>query len=92
MSSPVQFEGEPILQVLDSKLIVSDQKQRYRLLLSDGQCWSKYSVLSSKLNDLVTEGSISKNTIIQGAATRHIGVKRPTHIGHHTIGSVGAGQ
>lgn len=65
MSNETPYEGEPILQVLGSKRIAGGNAERYRLLLSDGQYLQSFSMLSTQLNHLVTEGQLSENTIIK---------------------------
>lgn len=65
MSNEVPYQGEPILQVLASKCIASDNAKRYRLLLSDGQYSYANVVLSTKLNHLILEDHLNENTIIK---------------------------
>lgn len=64
--SGAEYTNEPILQVLGTKRISGGgNAERYRLLLSDGQYLQSFSMLSTQLNHLVNEGSLSEFTIIQ---------------------------
>lgn len=65
MTDEIPYDGEPILQVLGSKRISGGNAERYRLLLSDGQYLQSFSMLSTQLNHLVTEGQLTENTIIK---------------------------
>lgn len=65
-----EYAGEPILQVLGSKRIAGGNAERYRLLLSDGQYLQSFSMLSTQLNHLVTDGLLPEFTIIK--VTQHI--------------------
>lgn len=70
MTSDNVYEGEPVLQVLGSKRIAGGNAERYRLLLSDGQYLQSFSMLSTQLNHLVTDGLLPEFTIIK--VTQHI--------------------
>lgn len=59
------YDGEPILQVLGNKRIPGGSNDRYRLLLSDGSYLQSFSMLSTQLNEYVTNGSLSDFTIIK---------------------------
>lgn len=63
--SGVEYDKEPILQVLGSKRIAGGSTERYRLLLSDGKYLQSFSMLSTQLNHMVTEGLLTEFTIIQ---------------------------
>lgn len=57
---------EPVLQVLGTKKVSgAGGNERYRLLLSDGQFLQSFAMLSTHLNDLVTNGDLSDHTIIR---------------------------
>lgn len=60
-----EYTAEPILQVLGSKRITGGTAERYRVLLSDGQYLQSFSMLSTQLNHLVTNGDLSEFTIIK---------------------------
>lgn len=64
--SGAEYTNEPILQVLGTKRISgAGNNERYRLLLSDGQYLQSFSMLSTQLNHLVSEGALSEFTFIQ---------------------------
>lgn len=64
--SGVVYDNEPILQVLGTKRIAGGgNAERFRLLLSDGQFLQSFSMLSTQLNHLVTNGELPEFTIIQ---------------------------
>lgn len=60
-----EYDGQPVLQVLGSKRIAGGNAERYRLLLSDGKYLQSFSMLSTQLNHLVTEGKLPEFTIIK---------------------------
>lgn len=56
----------PIMQVLGSKRIASGSadKERFRLLLSDGKYAVSFAMLTTQINDKTTKGEIVDNSII----------------------------
>lgn len=56
-----------IMQVLDTKRIASGNtdKERYRLLLSDGKHLFSFAMLTSQINDQIVNGELSDNSIIK---------------------------
>lgn len=58
---------DPIMQILGSKRIASacTDKERFRLLLSDGTNLISYAMLTTHINDQVANGEIMDNTIIK---------------------------
>lgn len=66
MSNEYESGGEPVLQVLGTKKIASgNNSERYRLLLSDGKFLQSFSMLSTQLNEFVTNGQLTDYTIIR---------------------------
>lgn len=65
MAGDTSYNGQPILQLLAFKRITSENGDRYRLLLSDGQYLHSFCVLSMRLNYLMEEGKLTENAIIQ---------------------------
>lgn len=65
MAGDTAFNGEPILQLLAYKRLISENGDRYRLLLSDGQYLHSFCVLSLRLNYLMEEGKLNENAIIK---------------------------
>ncbi|KAF5306707.1 hypothetical protein FQR65_LT07262 [Abscondita terminalis] len=57
----------PIMQVLGSKRIASgsSDKERYRLLLSDGKHLISFAMLTTQINDKITKGELSDNSVIK---------------------------
>ncbi|KAK4876505.1 hypothetical protein RN001_009011 [Aquatica leii] len=57
----------PIMQVLGSKRIASSNsdKERFRLLLSDGKHAISFAMITTQINDKVTTGELADNSIIQ---------------------------
>lgn len=71
-ASPTQgiMAGEeiemPVLQILGSKRIKSmENSERYRLLVSDGQFLNSFAMLATQLNEFVSDGKLSDNTIVR---------------------------
>lgn len=59
-------EELPVLQVLGTKKVSgATGAERYRILLSDGQYLQSFAMLSTSLNDKVTNGDLSEFTIIK---------------------------
>ncbi|XP_025836145.1 replication protein A 70 kDa DNA-binding subunit-like [Agrilus planipennis] len=60
------FEN-PIMQILGSKKIASgsSDKERYRLLLSDGKYLISFAMLSTHINELIVAGELKCNSIIK---------------------------
>ncbi|KAF2878996.1 hypothetical protein ILUMI_27178 [Ignelater luminosus] len=58
---------DPIMQVLGSKRIASasTDKERFRLLLSDGKYLVSYAMLTTQINDKIANGELADNTIIR---------------------------
>ena len=56
-----------VMQVLGSKRIESgsSDKERYRLLLSDGKYVFSFAMLTTQINDQVVKGELSDNSIIK---------------------------
>lgn len=51
---------------MGSKRIAStENSERYRLLVSDGQYMNTYAMLTTQLNPLITDGQLSDNSIIR---------------------------
>ncbi|GLT81135.1 hypothetical protein SLA2020_525380 [Shorea laevis] len=55
--------SKPLVQVMDIKLIGSNQ-QRYRLLLSDSEA-TQQAMLATQLNDRVRTGQVKKGSVVQ---------------------------
>ncbi|GKV17892.1 hypothetical protein SLEP1_g28346 [Rubroshorea leprosula] len=55
--------SKPLVQVMDIKLIGSNQ-QRYRLLLSDSES-TQQAMLATQLNDRVRTGQVKKGSVVQ---------------------------
>lgn len=55
--------SKPLVQVLDIKLIGSNQ-ERYRFLLSDTVS-TQQAMIATQLNDLVKSGEVRKGSVIQ---------------------------
>ncbi|GAB0090580.1 Replication protein A 70 kDa DNA-binding subunit [Sergentomyia squamirostris] len=58
-------QEQPILQILGAKLIPNSDNERYRLLISDGVHLHSFAMLSSQLNYMFKEGSLSDFTIFR---------------------------
>ncbi|KAF2901892.1 hypothetical protein ILUMI_04293 [Ignelater luminosus] len=58
---------DPIMQVLGSKRIASTSadKERFRLLLSDGKYLVSFAMLTTQINDKIVNGELVDNTIIK---------------------------
>lgn len=58
---------DPIMQVLGSKRIASASadKERFRLLLSDGKYLISFAMLTTQINDKIANGELADNTIIK---------------------------
>lgn len=57
---------KPVLQILGNKRIKSTENcERFRLLVSDGQFLNSFAMLATQLNDYVTEGRLSDYTIVR---------------------------
>lgn len=66
MSGESQDGKEPVLQVLGTKKIASSGgAERYRLLLSDGKHLQSFAMLSTQLNNHVTNGDLAEFAIIR---------------------------
>lgn len=65
MAGDTPYNGQPILQLLAYKRIISENGDRYRLLLSDGQYLHSFCVLSMRLNYLMEERKFTENAIIK---------------------------
>lgn len=61
-----QFE-EPIMQVLGSKKIASSSsdKERFRILLSDGKYLISFAMLTTQINERVVSGELPDFSIIK---------------------------
>uniref|UniRef100_A0A1B0AMC7 Replication factor-A protein 1 N-terminal domain-containing protein n=1 Tax=Glossina palpalis gambiensis TaxID=67801 RepID=A0A1B0AMC7_9MUSC len=55
----------PILQILGVKKIITAESERIRILISDGQYFNSYAMLSTHLNFLCEEEQLKENTIIR---------------------------
>lgn len=57
---------EPVMQVLGSKKIVGNaEKERYRLLVSDGKDQISFAMIATQINDKVTSGQLGNNCVIK---------------------------
>lgn len=57
---------KPVLQILGSKQIKStENSERYRLLVSDGKYLNSFAMLATQLNNFVSEGQLTDNTIVR---------------------------
>ncbi|GLV34544.1 Replication protein A1 [Carabus blaptoides fortunei] len=57
---------EPVLQVLGSKKIVGNaEKERYRLLVSDGKYQISFAMIATQINDKVSSGQLGINCVIK---------------------------
>lgn len=57
---------EPIMQVLGSKKIVGNaDKERYRLLVSDGKYQISFAMIATQINEKITSGELSVNSVIK---------------------------
>lgn len=58
---------KPVVQILGNKHIKSsaENSDRYRILVSDGKYLNSFAMLATQLNNYVTEGQLSNNTIIR---------------------------
>ena len=65
MTGDTPYNGQPILQLLAYKRIISENGDRYRLLLSDGQYIHSFCVLAMTLNHLMNEGTLTENAIFK---------------------------
>lgn len=56
-----------ILQVLGHKRITGQQedKERYRLLVSDGRYQISFAMIATQLNDKISSGEITNNAVIK---------------------------
>jgi replication factor A1 len=60
-------ELQPVLQVIDLKLVQSSQNstsERYRLVLSDGSFYQQ-GMLATQMNQLVKEQKLQKGSIVR---------------------------
>uniref|UniRef100_A0A1A9W3T9 Replication protein A subunit n=1 Tax=Glossina brevipalpis TaxID=37001 RepID=A0A1A9W3T9_9MUSC len=66
---PRIMEGEeieaPILQILGVKRIMTAENERIRILISDGQYFNSYAMLSTHLNPLYESQQLKENTVIR---------------------------
>lgn len=58
---------EPVMQILGSKMMsVADQdKERFRILISDGRHQISFAMLATQLNDKIFSGELSNNSVIK---------------------------
>lgn len=56
--------SKPVLQIVGTKQIGGD-KDRYRLLVSDGQYLYSYVMLASQLNHLLDDNKLNEHSIIR---------------------------
>lgn len=57
---------DPVMQVLGSKKIIGNaEKERYRLLVSDGKYQISFAMIATQINDKITSGELSVNSIIK---------------------------
>lgn len=58
---------DPVMQVISSKRVTSNQadKDRFRLLLSDGKHYISYAMLSVQTNNKNASGQVPDNSIIK---------------------------
>lgn len=58
--------ADPVMQVLGSKKIIGNaEKERYRLLVSDGKYQISFAMIATQINDKITSGELSINSIIK---------------------------
>lgn len=58
---------DPIMQVLGHKKITGagQDKERYRILVSDGKYQISFAMLATQLNEKILSGELSSNSIIK---------------------------